>query len=121
MNKKVLIVEDNQINLLTLQLLFQNFNFDVVGTRTNAENILNDVAELAPDLIVMDVMIEGNVDGLQASELIRTMYSTPILFITALSDIGSVSSMKNFTNTSILNKPFDEESLLTESKRLIGH
>ncbi|MBL7837354.1 MAG: response regulator, partial [Bacteroidetes bacterium] len=86
MKTKILIVEDNPIIGEDLAAYMNEFGHEAVGHVTNAEETLRLLKEKSVDLILMDVGLESEIDGIQLASLIREKYKLPIIFLTALYD-----------------------------------
>jgi two-component system, cell cycle sensor histidine kinase and response regulator CckA len=83
---KVLIVEDEPIIARAIQLKLVDSGFDVTGTARSAADAFERIEEIAPDLILMDIQIEGGIDGVEAAHIIREKYALPVIFLTAHAD-----------------------------------
>jgi two-component system, cell cycle sensor histidine kinase and response regulator CckA len=83
---KVLIVEDEPIIARDIQLRLVNSGFDVTGTALSAADAFKRIEEIAPDLVLMDIEINGEMDGVDAAHIIREKYSLPVIFMTAHTD-----------------------------------
>ncbi|GIV27187.1 MAG: hypothetical protein KatS3mg027_1001 [Bacteroidia bacterium] len=81
---KVLIVEDESIVAKDIQNILLKNNFEVLGVANNAETALNYIAQETPDIILMDIMIKGNINGIELSHKIKEEYDIPIIFLTGL-------------------------------------
>jgi len=89
MSARILIVEDESIVQLDLQDRLQRMGHSVVGSAVSGEEAVAKAAELRPDLVLMDVRLEGKMDGIQAAMQIRSDREVPVLFLTAHSaDVG---------------------------------
>lgn len=85
-SKKAIIVEDN----LILSVLYQNYLnqkvYKTLGEVRDGESAVGLVKKYSPDIVIMDIMLEGSIDGVEAAERIRAFSEVPILFITGNSD-----------------------------------
>ena len=110
-SKKALIVEDN----LILSVLYENYLqqkvFKTVGEIRDGETAVNLVKKYNPDIVIMDIMLEGPMDGVQAAQQIRTFSDVPILFITGNSDQRYYQRAKAVSNSDFMVKPISEEKL----------
>ena len=70
-------------------------------------------AELHPDLVLMDIFLKGDMDGIQAAEQIRTRYDIPVIFLTAFADPRTLQRAKVTEPFGYILKPFEERELLT--------
>lgn len=110
-SKKAIIVEDN----LILSLLYENYLkemvFKTVGEITSGEKAVELVKKYSPDVVIMDIMLNGSMDGIQAAQEIRKFTQAPIIFITGNSDIAHVERAKLVENSKFLKKPISEDKL----------
>jgi CheY-like chemotaxis protein len=83
MKARILIVEDESIVQLDLQHRLRLMGHSVVGSAVSGEEAVAKAAELNPDLVLMDVRLEGPMDGVQAATQIRAGRDVPVLFLTA--------------------------------------
>jgi CheY-like chemotaxis protein len=82
----ILIVEDEQIIALDIQNSLEDSGYVVVGRADRGDDAIKKTGELQPDLILMDINIKGEMDGIEAAERIRTQFNLPVIFLTAFSD-----------------------------------
>ena len=82
---KVLIVEDNALFALEVEMLIFNLGYEVLKVVNNSEDALATIAFNPPDLIIMDVDIEGNLNGIEVAEKISHR-QIPVLFVTSMRD-----------------------------------
>jgi CheY-like chemotaxis protein len=83
MKKKILIVEDERIIAEDIRKCVLNCNYDVIGIVPTGQDTLLIVKEQKPDLILMDIMLEGKLDGIETAEKIISKYDIPVIYITA--------------------------------------
>lgn len=86
MNIRILIVEDESIVQLDLQSRVRRLGHTVVGVASAGEEAVAKAALLSPDLILMDVCLEGEMDGIEAARRIRSAQTIPIVYVTAYTD-----------------------------------
>ena len=108
---KILIVEDEGIIALDIKRRLEKQGYGVVGIADNANDALALVEQTNPNLVLMDIVIQGSVDGIQSAETIRQRFDVPILFLTAHSDQNTVRRAKEAMPYGYLTKPFDEREL----------
>jgi CheY-like chemotaxis protein len=110
---KILIVEDEAIVGLDIQTHLIRLGYDVAGICVTGEDALRRVVELKPDLVLMDIMLQGGSSGIDAASQIRTRYNIPIVFLTAYSDEATIAQAKLAEPYGYLPKPFDTRTLGT--------
>jgi len=86
MKKKVLIVEDDQLLAYLMEQYVVNCDCEVVGSVDNGEEAISFVKENTPDFILMDIRIEGSLDGIETAILINEIKEIKIIFISGNSD-----------------------------------
>ena len=106
---RILIVEDERIVQLDLQQRLRRMGHTVVGISATGEDAINQAAKLTPDLILMDVRLEGRMDGLEAARRIRANRRTPIIYVTAYATTLGDASQDIFGPC--LSKPFSASEL----------
>ena len=107
----ILVVEDEQIVAVAIEGHLQRLGYRVVGTVSSGEEACAKAAELEPDLVLMDVHIEGPIDGIEAAERIRQSRDVPVVFLTAYSDVETVQRAKVVEPYGYIVKPFDPRDL----------
>jgi DNA-binding NarL/FixJ family response regulator len=119
-SKKALIVEDN----LILSVLYQNYLkqkvFKTVGEIRDGETAVGLVKKYNPDVVIMDIMLEGPMDGVETSEKIREFSDVPIIFITGNSDKKYITRAKQISNSKFMVKPISEEKLSRAVDIMLG-
>jgi PAS domain S-box-containing protein len=112
MQNKILIVEDEVITAMDIKNMLKNFGFDVVGVASTGKDAINKAEKFKPDLIIMDISLKGDMDGIEAAEEIKTLYNIPVVYMSAFTDINTFERIK-FTNPyGFVNKPVSSELLL---------
>jgi PAS domain S-box-containing protein len=101
----VLIVEDERVVAKELQLTLRRLGYYVPLTVASGAAALQAVSERCPDLVIMDIRIEGEHDGIQTAELLKTRFDIPIVFLTAYADQATVARAKRTEPHAYLLKP----------------
>lgn len=113
LKQKILIVEDETIIAMELSHRLKRGGYDVVAAVTSGEEAIKNAAELAPDLILMDIHINGSLDGVETAEIINSTQDIPIIYLTAFSDDKTLERAKLTEPYGFLIKPFEERVLET--------
>lgn len=113
---RVLIVEDDEIiaNLITLML--ETKGYAVAGKTGSGEEAIRKAAELDPDLILMDINLNGQMDGVTAALYIFKLFHYPIIFLTAICDDNLIERAKNAQPYGYILKPFTDRDLASNVK-----
>ena len=107
---KILIVEDDPSYALELQMLVFELNYQVVATVDNAKDAFTVIAKVKPDLILMDIQIKGDLDGIEIAEKLQDE-NIGIIFITSINDKDVFNKAKKTNSFGFLVKPFNELTL----------
>lgn len=116
--KKVLIVEDDFIIRLFLSKVLVSLNFDIIGIAGSYEESMKILEKNSPDVIIMDIGINGNKDGIEASSLINQKIKIPVIFITGNSDAPTLERAKKANPLLLIYKPIDENALRNELEKI---
>lgn len=109
---KILIVEDEFIIGFGIQHILEKNNYEVCGIYGKGEEAIQKALELNPDLILMDISLSGEIDGIEAADEIRKHLEVPIIFLTSYVDNITVSRAKKSEPFAYLVKPVDSKELL---------
>ena len=110
-NSKILIVEDEAISALDLQSRLQNRGFLVPEIAFTGEEAIRKSAEVRPDLVLMDIMLPGDIDGITAAEQIKSRFDIPVIYVTAYADEATLQRAKITEPFGYIIKPFQEREL----------
>jgi PAS domain S-box-containing protein len=108
---KLLIVEDEAIVALDLRVELEEFGCEVTGLAESAEAALMSIEECRPDLVLMDIKIDGSMDGIQTARLLRHAYEVPVVFLTSYSDKEILNRAARELPYGYLTKPFKSREL----------
>lgn len=115
----VLIVEDDKVLSLLLKKMIDKFGYNVVGTATAGSEALEKAKTLTPDLILMDIMLEDDVDGIDVMLALRKEnYEFPVIYITGNSDSYNRERAEETNYTDYLVKPISFEVLQSSIQKL---
>lgn len=103
---KILVVEDEILSALDLQRILAGQGYVALHT-TTAEEAVAIAAGENPDVVLMDINIDGEMDGIQAAEKILRERGIPIIFMTGYSDEETMEKAKRIHPSAILSKPLD--------------
>lgn len=110
---KILIVEDERIVALSIQSRLETLGYTVTGNVTSAELALQAIAQNRPNLVLMDIKLKGEVDGIEAAAQIREYFQLPVIYLTAYNDDDILNRAKLTEPYGYLLKPFESRELLT--------
>jgi len=109
---KALIAEDEAIVALELEDRFLSMGWEIAGVTSKGEEAINLAATKKPDLVVMDINLKGEVDGIKAAEKIYRLYSIPSVYVTACPFPEIRKRMHSPYYFPVIIKPFDDEVFL---------
>ena len=110
---RILIVEDEMIISMEIKQKLKGMGYDVVGQAISGESAIQKAGEKMPDLILMDIRLKGEMDGITAAKRIMELYDIPIIFLTAHSDKATLERAIAVSPSGYLLKPFKERELMT--------
>jgi len=111
--KRILVVEDEVIVAMTIEDTLTKLGYEVVGSVTNGPDAIQKAGETRPDLILMDIRLKGDMDGIEAAQRIEALYGLPVIYLTAHSDQATLSRAIATQPYGYLIKPFRERELYT--------
>lgn len=109
----ILIVEDDIIIATLLQSRLTKLGFSVAHISSTGEDAIKKATELKPDLVLMDIRLKGEIDGIQATEAIHENEDVPVVYITSHSDENTLERAKKTKPAGYIIKPFTDDSLRT--------
>ncbi len=107
----ILVVEDESIVSKDIQNSLKKLGYNVVGACNNGEEAVEKAKELKPDLVLMDIMLKGEMSGIDASDAIKNSINIPVIFLTAYADESTLSKAKVTEPYGYILKPFKEIDL----------
>ena len=110
---KVLIVEDGIIIANDIQNMLIENEYNMIGMATSGEQALLLTERFKPEIILMDIVIKGETDGIETAEQIQILYSIPIIFLTAHADSAILKRAKETYPYGYLIKPIVKHELLS--------
>ena len=105
----ILVVEDEGIVAREIQNMLKQRGYTVPAIVDSGEKAIEEAAALHPDLVLMDIVLKGNVDGVEAAEQIRARFDIPVVYLTAHAMESTLQRAKITEPYGYLLKPFDEK------------
>ena len=109
---KILIVEDESVTALGIKHKLERLGYTVIGTESSGEGAIKKSMQLSPNLILMDIVLKGDMDGIQAADKINQTLNIPIIYLTAYSDDELLERAKKTHPYGFIIKPFSDAELL---------
>ena len=111
MKIQVAIVEDERIIAEDIRMTVENLGFYVTGVVSTSQGALDLLAQQSVDIVLMDVHIQGDIDGIETAKRIYDDYNVPVVFLTAYADPNTVERIRQTTAYGFIVKPVSQESL----------
>ena len=108
---QVLVVEDEAVVAIDIQSKLQDLGYSVIALIRSGEEAVQTACEMRPDLILMDINLQGEMDGISAAACIQKNNSTPVVYMTAHGDSETLRRAKMTEPLGYIIKPFDEQGL----------
>jgi PAS domain S-box-containing protein len=112
-NVEILVVEDEGIVAADLAARLRRLQYGVLAVVSSGEEALEQVPKTNPSLVLMDIKLGGEVDGIEAARRIQTQFAIPVIYVTAHSDEATLARAKATGPYGYLIKPFDMDELRT--------
>jgi CheY-like chemotaxis protein len=110
-NPKVLVVEDDEVILNIEKWRLSKLGFDVCGTAGTGAEALERVAKMRPDIVLMDISLNGEMDGIETAGRIKKDFNIPVIFVTAHTGGEILVRAKTINPDGFIKKPFDDDDL----------
>ncbi len=110
-NERILIVEDESIVLLHIKKTLEGLGYTVAAMATSGEDAILKAMADRPDLVLMDIVLKGEVDGIEAAEKIRSLFHIPVIYLTAHADEATLQRARVTEPFGYIVKPFRERDL----------
>lgn len=115
----ILVVEDESIVSKDIQHSLNKLGYNVVGAASTGEKALELARSERPDIVLMDIMLKGQMNGIETAEILRNEMSIPVVFLTAYADESTLSKAKVTEPYGYIIKPFKEIDLHTSIEMAI--
>ena len=109
--KKIMIVEDEAVIALRLEQRLTEMGYEVIGTFHSGEAAVENARDFQPDIVLMDIMMPGDLDGIDAAKILREELDIPVIFLTAYSEDKIIERAKLAEPYGYLVKPIRDREL----------
>lgn len=122
MNKKykILIVEDQPITAMDIKQTIINLGYKVVNISNSHKSAIQKFEEIMPDLVIMDICLDGEIDGIDTVKQIYKIKKIPVIYLTAFTDDATIDRAIETNPSSYEIKPFNRASLNSSIKIAIS-
>lgn len=108
---RILVVEDEHIVAMGIKKMLKSLGYTVTGVASSGEDAISKAESTFPDVVLMDIMLKGDMDGVEAAREIRERLDVPVVYLTAYSDTQILERAKRTEPFGYIIKPFDEKDL----------
>jgi len=108
---RILIVEDEQIVAEDLKRTLQKLGYIVIAHTAYGKDAITQAGSTSPDLVLMDINLKGETDGVQAAEVISWLYNIPVIYLTAFSDDPRFHEITKTNRFGYMANPYQETDL----------
>ncbi|WP_281951268.1 response regulator [Nitrosophilus kaiyonis] len=119
MDGKILIVEDESLVAMEIESALKKSNFDTCAVVDSGEEALDIVSKCQPDLILMDIYLDGQINGIEACKKIKDKHNIPVIFLTAYSDKKTMKEALDCMPDGYLIKPFRRAELYASIQMIL--
>jgi CheY-like chemotaxis protein len=117
---QILIVENDNIIVMELRDRLQSLGYAVSAVTSYGEEAIAEAEKTHPDLVLMNIRLKGDIDGIEAAEEIRDRFDIPVVYLTALTDQDTLQRAKMTEPYGYIIKPFSERQLQATIKMALG-
>lgn len=116
----VLIVEDEAITAMELRNIVESSGYEVLSIAHSGEDAIKEAITLKPDVILMDIILQGKMDGVEAARKIKEFLDIPVLYLTALETVD-LNRLKSTKGAGYLVKPISEMELMNNIELVLNN
>lgn len=113
LKSKILIVEDFSIVARDIKERLEHMNYNVLDIVSNGEDAIRKSSETNPDIVLMDIVLKGDLDGIETAQKIQADTNIPIIYVTAYYDKNTLKRAASTSHSGFIIKPFDDLGLDT--------
>lgn len=110
-DKAILLVEDDDIIAKVADWRLKNLGYKVCGRATTGAEAMELVVKNKPDLVLMDINIKGEIDGIETAKMIKKGFNIPVIYVTSHSDGPTLERARETKPDGFIVKPFDDNDL----------
>ncbi|EIM75457.1 response regulator receiver sensor signal transduction histidine kinase [Nitritalea halalkaliphila LW7] len=108
---QIIITEDDFVSAMVLKKVLQASSYEIIGIATTGEQTLDMLTTKRPDVILMDITLGGELDGITTTEIINARYGFPVIYISGHSDHATLEKVVGTNPGAYVTKPYDEREL----------
>jgi PAS domain S-box-containing protein len=107
LNSKILIVEDDAIEAMDIKINLENMGYDISAVTSSGEEAFQKISQCRPDLVLIDIIIKGKMNGVEVAQKIKDEYDLPFIYLTSNSEEKTLEKAKLTEPFGYVIKPFD--------------
>ena len=108
---KIFVVEDEMIIGANIALQLNSLGYEVLGIIPRAEEVLPQIRQILPDILLLDIYLKGDLDGIELAHIIQKEFDIPIIYLTANADDAHFNRAKATNPYAFISKPFKKVDL----------
>jgi len=108
---QILVVEDEQIVAADIRASLIRLGYEVCAMASSGEEAIKKTEVCRPDMVLMDIMLEGEMDGIEAASIISSRFDTPFIYLTAHADDKTLERAKMTGPFGYILKPFEDRDV----------
>ena len=109
--QRIVVVEDENIVALDIKLQLEHLGYEVPAVFASGESLLESLPQLEGDLVLLDIILKGELDGVETAKLVKERFDIPVILLTALDTQETLERAKFAQPFAFIVKPFDEREL----------
>jgi len=109
---KIFLVEDDDVLARTTEWRINKLEYEFAGRAANGKDAIAQISRIRPDIILMDIHLQGEMDGVVTAGIIKKSLDIPIIFLTSCMDKETISRAKETGPDGYLVKPFENRDLM---------
>jgi len=107
----IMVVEDEGVVSIDIRNMLIRAGYDIAAVAFSGEEAIKKVKETHPDLVLMDIGLKGEIDGIEAAKKIRERTKIPVVFLTGFADENTLAKAREAEPSGFIIKPINEEEL----------
>jgi CheY-like chemotaxis protein len=117
---RIYLVEDERLVAQDLREILESHGYQVIGNATSGTEAIEEIKQLHPDVVIMDVRIEGELNGIEVAIIVQSHFQkpVPVVFLTGFSE-QTFDYLKVIEDYIYINKPFKEHILIAAVQRAL--
>jgi two-component system, response regulator PdtaR len=109
--EKILLVEDDDVIARVAEWRLKNLGYTLCGRATTGAGAMEFVVRNKPDIVLMDINIKGEIDGIETAKMIKKGFNIPVIYVTSHSDGPTLERAKETQPDGFIVKPFEDNDL----------